>query len=95
MAGLCVVVGGLEVGEMADELLEFESVIVSVVEHAVHDEVANGVHVDLLKWNEKFSENARKFRVHGQLATSALKTITNGISQKFASMSLDRLDFDV
>ena len=47
MAGLCVVVGGLEVGEMADELLEFESVIVSVVEHAVHDEVADWVHVDL------------------------------------------------
>ena len=57
MVRLCVVVGGLEVGEMADELLEFESVIVSVVEHAVHDEVTNGVHVDLLKWNEKFGEN--------------------------------------
>ena len=45
---LCVVVGGLEVGEMADELLEVESVVVAVhVEHAVHDEVADWVHVDL------------------------------------------------
>ena len=44
----CVVVGGLEVGEMADELLEVESVAMAVlVEHAVHDEVADWVHVDL------------------------------------------------
>ena len=48
MVGFCVVVGGLKVGEMADELLEVESVIVAFIEHGFHDEVADGVHVDLV-----------------------------------------------
>ena len=49
MIGFCVVVAGLEVGEVADEILEVESVVVTVhVEHSVHDEVADGVHVNLL-----------------------------------------------
>ena len=48
MAGFRVVVAGLEVGEMADKLLEVEPVVVAFdVEHAIHDEVTHGVHVDL------------------------------------------------
>ena len=48
MAGFRVVIAGLEVGEMTDELLEVEPVVVAFdVEHAIHDEVTHGVHVDL------------------------------------------------
>ena len=62
MIGFCVVVAGLEVGEVADEILEVESVVVTVhVEHSVHDEVADGVHVNLLagetKCIKKLGEN--------------------------------------
>ena len=57
MARFRVVVARLEVGEMADKLLEVEPVVVAFdVEHAIHDEVTHRVHVDL-QGAQRFGES--------------------------------------
>ena len=81
MAGFRVVIAGLEVGEMTDELLEVEPVVVAFdVEHAIHDEVTHGVHVDLGSAIRLGESVSFIFRLNGRCEA----TITN---EKYMSMS--------
>ena len=89
MAGFRVVIAGLEVGEMTDELLEVEPVVVAFdVEHAIHDEVTHGVHVDLGSAIRLGESVSFIFRLNGRCEA----TITN---EKYMSMGPSTPDLNL